>query len=126
MTESDPGRGSEPEVHRGRMSLIWLIPIVAVGLAIYLGIRTQAEKGPTITLYFATGEGLEAGKTKVRFKSVPIGVVEEIQIRHEAPQIVVRCALGKQAEGHLLEGSQFWVVRPRVGFGRLRNVGFCL
>jgi paraquat-inducible protein B len=123
MTESDPGRGSEPEVHKGRLSLIWLIPIVAVGLAIYLGIRTEAEKGPTITLYFATGEGLEAGKTKIRFKSVPVGVVDKISIRHEAPQIVVHCALDKTTEGHLLEGSQFWVVRPRVGFGGVSGLG---
>ncbi len=123
MTESDPGHGSEPEVRQGRLSLIWLIPLVAVGLAVYLGIRTQAEKGPTITLYFATGAGLEEGKTQVRFKSVPIGVVDDISIRMEKPQIVVRCALDKGAEGHLKEGSQFWVVRPRIGFGGVSGLG---
>ena len=58
----------EVEVKKRRgISLVWLIPLVAGAIAIWLGYTTLREKGPTITVVFDNAEGLEAGKTKVKY-----------------------------------------------------------
>jgi paraquat-inducible protein B len=122
----DASASAQPEVRRSRLSLVWLIPILAVALSGYLGWRTLSEKGPVITVYFKTADGLEAGKTQVKYKSVDIGVVQSIDVREESPQIVVKAALEKKAEGHVRKDSLFWVVRPRISFGGVSGLGTLL
>jgi paraquat-inducible protein B len=122
----DASASAQPEVRRSRFSLVWLVPILAVGLGGYLGWRTLSEKGPVITIYFETADGLEAGKTKVKYKAVDIGVVQSIDVRDESPQIVVQAALDKGAEGHVRKDTLFWVVRPRIGFGGVSGLGTLL
>lgn len=123
MSEGTAPDAPQAHVRKARLSPIWIIPIVAIGLSAYLGYRTLAEKGPTVTIYFATAEGLEAGKTKVEFKAVQVGTVTDIDIRPEAPNIVVTCEFNPRAKEHLTEGSQFWVVRPRIGAGGISGLG---
>src|SRR5690348_8824741 len=53
-------------------SLVWLVPLVAALVGIALVVRTIAERGPTISITFATAEGLEPGKTQVKYKDVNI------------------------------------------------------
>ena len=55
---------------------VWLIPIVAALIGGWLAVKTILEKGPTITITFKSAEGLEAGKTKVRYKNVDLGPTE--------------------------------------------------
>ena len=59
-------------------SLVWIVPIVAALAAGWLWWRTIQEQGPLITITFVTADGLEAGKTKVKFKNVEVGVVEQL------------------------------------------------
>jgi paraquat-inducible protein B len=61
-------------------SVVWLVPLIAGAIAIWLGVVTLREEGPTVTIKFDTAEGLEAGKTKVKYKDVEIGTVEEIRL----------------------------------------------
>jgi paraquat-inducible protein B len=49
-------------------SIVWIIPIVAALVGGWLAYKTISEKGPTITITFEDGEGLKAGKTKVKYK----------------------------------------------------------
>jgi paraquat-inducible protein B len=126
MSEGTGPSAAQPSVRRARISPVWVIPIVAIALAGYLGYRTVSEKGPVITLYFETAEGLKAGKTPVKYKAVDIGTVTSVSVRHEEPQIVVVCELDRRAKGHVLEGSEFWVVRPRVGAGGVSGLGTLL
>lgn len=58
---------------RWRLQLVWLVPIVAVLIGGWLAVKAVLDKGPTITISFATGEGLEAGKTRIKFKNDQIG-----------------------------------------------------
>jgi paraquat-inducible protein B len=123
MSEASGPAAARANVRRARISPVWVIPIVAIGLAGYLGYRTITEKGPVVTLYFETAEGLEAGKTKVEYKSVGVGTVTGIDVRPEDPQIVVVCQLNQEATSYLVEGSEFWVVRPRIGAGGISGLG---
>ncbi|HSF09007.1 MAG TPA: MlaD family protein [Nitrospirales bacterium] len=119
--ESNPDDFEEfPEVtvqkKRG-ISIVWIIPIVAALIGGWLTYKTISEKGPTVTITFKDGAGLEAGKTKIKYKSIEVGIVKTVHISHDLFHVVVTAELSKQAEPHLTENAQFWVVRPRLGLG---------
>ncbi len=111
-----------PRKRRG-ISMVWLVPIIAGAVAIWLGVVTLREQGPTITISFETAEGLEAGKTKVKYKDVEIGLVEEVRLSTDLKGIVVVAKMTKQAAPLMAEDSRFWVVRPRVGLGGVSGLG---
>jgi paraquat-inducible protein B len=99
---------------RRRFSLVWLIPLVAAVIAAWLGWRTLAREGPTITISFNTASGLTAGQTKVEHKNVDLGTVRSIGLSRDMSHAVVRVAMRREAERMLTEHARFWVVRPRL------------
>ena len=108
----------EVEVEEGsRFSIIWLIPLVAALIGMWLAYKTVTEMGPTITITFKSGEGLEAGKTKIKYQSVKVGTVETVEISDDLSHVIVTAKMDKGSESHLTEHTRFWVVRPRVGLG---------
>jgi paraquat-inducible protein B len=122
-------RGELPEVEvkkRRSISLVWLIPLVAGAIAIWLAYTTLQEKGPQITLVFDNAEGLEAGKTRVKFRNVEVGLVDQVTLSEDLSHIVVTASLDKTMEPHMKEGTRFWIVRPRVGFGGISGLGTLL
>jgi len=106
--------------------VIWLIPLVAVIVGGWLAVKTVLEQGPTITISFKTGEGLEAGKTKIRYKDVEIGLVKEIALSKDRSRVVVTAGLSKDAEGFLVEDTRFWAVRPRLTATGVSGLGTLL
>ena len=104
------------------ISIVWIIPIVAALIGGWLTYKTISEKGPTVTITFKDGAGLEAGKTKVKYKSIEVGTVKSVHISPDLSHVVVTAELGKQAEPHLTENAQFWVVRPRLGLGGISGL----
>ena len=63
---------------RRRPSIVWLIPLVAAVVGAFVAWRTFSERGPEIRIEFSSAEGLEAGKTQIKFKDVEVGIVETI------------------------------------------------
>jgi paraquat-inducible protein B len=118
---SSPAEAVVVEGRRG-ISPIWLIPLVALLVAGGLAYRAIQERGPQVVILFESGEGLEAGKSKVKFRDVEIGTVDLVRIR-DWKQVEVHCSLDKSARGHLTEGTKWWVVRPRVGHGAISGLG---
>ncbi|MCU0540412.1 MAG: MlaD family protein, partial [Desulfobacterales bacterium] len=76
-----------------------------------------------ITITFRSAEGLEAGKTKIKFKDVDIGLVEEVRIGADASHVVVRAQMVKEAERFVSENTRFWVVRARVSASAIYGLG---
>jgi paraquat-inducible protein B len=114
----------KPVVKKKRQfSIVWLIPLVAALIGAWLAYRTLAEKGPTITITFTTAEGLEAGKTKIKYKDVDVGEVDAISLSKDLSHVIVTASLVKQAEGYLTENTRFWVVRARVAAGQVSGIG---
>ena len=58
---------------RTRLSLVWVIPIVAAATGVWIAVTRILEKGPEITIVFSSGEGLEANKTKIEYDGLEIG-----------------------------------------------------
>ncbi|MGH8762226.1 MAG: intermembrane transport protein PqiB [Nitrosospira sp.] len=95
-------------------SLIWLIPILAAVIGISLAVKTWIQRGPEITITFSSAEGLEAGKTKVKYKEVEIGTVQFIKLSEDRSQVLVTVLLTQEAKSFTATDSRFWVVRPRI------------
>lgn len=96
-------------------SLIWIIPIVALLIAFSLALKAYLNTGPVIEVSFRTAEGIEAGKTTVRYRQVNVGLVREIDLSEDRSHIIAKIELRKDASNFATEDSRFWVVRPRIG-----------
>ena len=105
------------------VSIIWIVPLVALLIGGWLAYKAVTEKGPTITITFKSAEGLEAGKTKIKFKDVEVGKVEKIRLGSDLSQVMVTAQLMKQAKDYLSENTRFWVVRARVAVGGVSGLG---
>ncbi|MFT5448767.1 MAG: paraquat-inducible protein B [Gammaproteobacteria bacterium] len=113
---SDPlSAAPEPEIrHRAGISLVWLVPLVVALVASWLVYNTLSERGPQITVAFRTAEGIEAGKTKVRYKNIEVGIVDSVRFSDDFSHVVLHVQMVKNAEAFLGRGAKFWVVRPHL------------
>jgi paraquat-inducible protein B len=107
-------------------SLVWLIPLVAALIGGYLAVQAILARGPTITITFRSGEGLEAGKTRIKYKDVDIGEVTAVRISPDSKNIEATAQLSKEAERFLARDSRFWIVRPRIAGGSVSGLGTLL
>jgi len=114
----------EPSVaKKSRLSIFWIIPVLTVAIAGWLAYQTLSERGPLITVTFKTSQGLEAGKTKVKYRGVEVGEIEKIRIGKAMSGVVLDVRMAKEAGPHLTDGSRFWVVQPEIGVGGISGLG---
>ncbi len=119
----------EPRVtvsRRPRLSLVWLVPLLALGIGASLMVHSILQTGPRIAIEFPTAEGLEAGKTELRYKEVVIGKVLAVTLRADRQRVVVTAQLDRAAAGLAVEDTRFWVVRPRIGAAGISGLGTLL
>lgn len=119
-----PGELPQPVVRRRRFSasLIWLVPALAALVGISLVVNSWLEAGPRITISFQSAEGLDAGKTPVKYKNVVIGKVRKIRLSEDRSHVLVSVALEKSASSFATKGTRYWVVRPRIGLGGVSGI----
>ena len=126
--ELDVPEFSEPVVQarNHQLSFIWLVPVVAALIGGWLIYKTVSEKGPEVVIIFKTAEGLEAGKTKIKFKDVEVGQVTELALTEDLSHVSVKAQFVKGAEAYLTENTRFWVVRARVAAYGISGLGTLL
>ncbi len=105
-----------------RISLVWLVPLIAVLIGLSMLVQTWMTKGPLITIRFRTAIGLEEGKTLVKYKDVTVGTVTEIGLDEDGSSVLATVALDKDAASLAREDSRFWVVRPRIGIDGVSGI----
>jgi paraquat-inducible protein B len=106
--------------------LVWLVPLVAALVGLVLVLRAVLSAGPTITIRFNNAEGLEPGKTVVKYKDVEIGKVRSISLSDDYQRVVVKVDLSKEAGPLAVDDTRFWVVRPRIDTGGVSGLGTLL
>jgi paraquat-inducible protein B len=111
---------------RWKLQIIWVIPLVAALIGGALAVRAIMQRGPTITISFLSAEGLEAGKTKLKYKDVDIGLVKTVTLSKDLSRAVVTAEVTKDFKPHLVEDTRFWVVRPRIAGGTVSGLGTVL
>jgi paraquat-inducible protein B len=105
------------------ISIVWVVPLVAILIGGWLAYKAITEKGPTITITFENAEGLETEKTKIKYKNVEIGKVESIHLSDDLGQVIVTADLVKESKSYLTENTRFWVVRARIAGGEVSGLG---
>ena len=133
---TDPGPAPTPNAdvpearrvtpHRRIPSLIWLVPILAAVIGLSLFVKSLTDRGPEITISFLKAEGLEPGKTKIKYKDVDIGNVTSVKLSADKTKALAVVRLNKDASSFAVQGSRFWIVRPRVGAGGVSGLGTLL
>lgn len=111
---------------RQRISVIWAIPILAAVVAIGIAIQRILSEGPTISIVFTAAQGVEAGKTVIKYKDVNIGQVTAVELSDDYSKVQVTAKIAKSAAGLMVEDAKFWVVEPRVTLSGVSGLGTLL
>ena len=109
--------------NRMRLSLVWIVPLVALVIGAVLVVRSVLQVGPEIEIEFRSADGLEPGRTEVRFKEVVIGRVKRVRLGPDRQKVLVTVGLIKSMEELAVEDTRFWVVRPRIGSAGISGLG---
>jgi paraquat-inducible protein B len=109
-----------------RLSVVWIIPILAAVVAIGIAIQRIRNAGPTISIVVKSASGIEAGKTLIKYKDVTIGHVTTVQLSDDYTKVMVTAQIDKHAEGLIVEDAKFWVVEPRVSLSGVSGLNTLL
>ncbi len=109
-----------------RWNLVWLIPLATLLIGGWLVYRNIASKGPVATIQFETADGIAAGKTEIRCRSVRVGTVIGVELSDDLRSVIIQARIDPDAEHLLREGTRFWVVRPRVSATDISGLGTLL
>ena len=105
-----------------RVSVIWVIPLVALAIGAWLAWDTLSKEGPTITVAFDSAEGLQPGQSQLKFKDIVFGTVKSLDLAPDHTHVVVTIATTRQAEPLLTNRTVFWVVKPRLFAGSISGL----
>ncbi len=109
------------------MQLIWIVPILAALIGGFVALKAFWESGPRIQIQFMSGEGIEAGKTRIKHKAVDVGTVKSVKLAPDRKTVVVTAEIDRNAaDGFLVEDTKFWVVRPRIAGGQVSGLSTLL
>ncbi len=107
---SEPARGRR----RSMVSAVWLVPIVAVVIALAIAYQSYSERGVLITVAFPDASGVTAGQTTLRYREVTVGVVEDVGFTSDLSEVTVNIRVNNEIAPYLDESASFWVVQPQV------------
>jgi paraquat-inducible protein B len=120
MTPADLPKAKLTE--RKGISVTWVVPLIAAAVAGWLVYKNVIQGGPTITILFTDGKGLQASQTVIRYRGVRVGDVRALRLTEDQRHVEVKARLDKSAASLAREGSQFWVVRPEISVGMVRGL----
>ena len=106
-----------------RLSLVWIVPILAAIVGLYVAVTRILAEGPQITIVFQSAEGLEAGKTRIHYNGVDVGTITTIRLSDDHQRVVTTAQMAPRTEAFLVEDTKFWVVRPRISGANVTGLG---
>jgi paraquat-inducible protein B len=111
---------------RTRLSLVWVIPIVAAAAGVWIAVTKIMEKGPEITIVFSSADGLVANKTKVNYNGLDVGTLTSINLMEDHKHVIATAAMNPKTEEFLVKDAKFWVVKPRMSGLNITGLGTLL
>ena len=88
--------------------------------------RNLSSQGPVARVRFDTADGIAAGKTEIRCRSVRVGVVKDVKLAGDLKSVLIYLELSPDVGNLLRRGTRFWVVRPRVSVTDISGLGTLL
>jgi len=108
---------------RKHLPFVWILPVLVIVVAGIVVIQQKLAEGPSVDINFQAAEGIEANKTKIRYKDVDIGDVTDIHVSKDRKKVVVTARIHRDAREYLVDDTRFWVVRPRFTGGNVSGLG---
>lgn len=120
-------KGGEAKVQKVKnWSPVWIFPIVTALIGAWILFYHYSHQGPEVTLITANAEGIEAGKTTIKSRSIDVGVVESATLTDDLTHVEIKARLNAGMEKLLHGDSVFWVVKPQVGREGISGLGTLL
>jgi ABC-type transporter Mla subunit MlaD len=94
----------------------------ALLIGLWLAWDTFSKRGPTITITFDSGEGLQAGQSHIKHKDVVLGLVTDVALSPDASHVTVTAEMTRKAEPFLTDQTRFRVVTPRLFAGQISGL----
>lgn len=122
---ASPVRHTAARAAQAGISLVWLVPILALAVTLGLAWKTYAARGELISVVFRDATGIQPGETALKFREITVGKVEAVRFTEDLRSVVVDVRVDKDVAPYIDEGAEFWIVRPTVsaqGISRLDTV----
>ena len=105
-------------------SAIWVLPLIALIIGGWLGWRAYSQTGIEIQLRFESGEGIQANKTEVVYKGMPVGKVKTLALDDEGNSrgVIATVEMNKDVEQYLKTNTRFWLVKPSVSLAGITGL----
>ncbi|SIT06584.1 paraquat-inducible protein B [Roseivivax lentus] len=97
-----------------RISIVWLVPVVALVVALGAAWNNYNNQGPLLRITFDNAAGVKAGETVMRYRDIRVGLVEDVSFTDDLEQVEVAVRLEKELADYVDADARFWVVRPEV------------
>jgi paraquat-inducible protein B len=105
------------------ISAIWIIPIVTAIVGLWIIYTHFAYRGISFTLLANDANGIIAGKTVIKNRSVDVGIVDEVTLSSDYKKVVIKGRIYNDMEPLLKNDSIFWVVKPEIGRDGVTGLG---
>ncbi|MEQ4923925.1 intermembrane transport protein PqiB [Proteus hauseri] len=127
MTEKNETALSEAKINKLKSwSPVWIIPLVTLFIGAWILYYHFSHQGPEVTLITYNADGIEAGKTKIKSRSVDIGLVETVTLDSNFSRVIIKARLDTEMKELLRADTAFWVVKPQVGKEGVTGLGTLL
>ncbi|OSP56884.1 hypothetical protein BV911_02390 [Pseudoruegeria sp. SK021] len=103
----------DPEKKR-RVSAVWLVPLIALGISLFIAWQTYSSRGPLIEITFTNGDGVAANETALKYRQIKVGTVESVRFADNLQKVIVSVRVDKSIAPFINEDAKFWIVRPEV------------
>lgn len=105
---------------------IWGVPLAALAIVLWLAFGVLQQQGPTVRISFRSAEGLEPGKTRIKYRELDVGTVRSVALAPGEQSVVVTAEMSRDAAPFLRNDTRFWVVKPRFAGGQVSGIGTLL
>ncbi|HEM7510145.1 TPA: intermembrane transport protein PqiB [Providencia rettgeri] len=126
MTSQETSQANAKVSKLKSWSPVWVLPIVTVLIGAWVLFYHFSNQGPEVTLITYNAEGIEAGKTKIKSRSVDIGVVESVTLDDNFSRVLIKARLNNDMKDLLRADSSFWIVKPTIGRDGVTGLGTLL
>ncbi|QIZ76551.1 MlaD family protein [Ferrimonas lipolytica] len=96
------------------LSPVWILPLLAAILGLWLLVNYIQERGSDINVQFASATGIEANKTFVRYQGIVVGRVIDVRLANDNSSVDVTIRMQNSVEGLLKSQTTFWLVQPKA------------
>jgi len=109
-----------------KFSTIWILPLIALFIAAWLFVQNERNKGIIVHILMPHAEGVVAGKTEIKVRSVNIGIISDIRLAHDQRSVIAEAKINKSYHKLLTKDANVWMVKPRIDESGVSGLGTLL